>query len=103
MTADAKDVKKKVPVKKDSIMKALLASGPISLSSMRFTLLISVLISNLVIFTAWCWLSIRTNSMYNIPDSVLYLYTLSNGLPLTGKVVQKHIERLSERGCYEQS
>lgn len=78
--------------KKMGLFDSLLSKNGNSMSSIRFVLLLSVILSNSVIFLIWLVLSLINMTMVDIPESVLYLYALANGLSLTGKVVQRQIE-----------
>jgi hypothetical protein len=78
--------------KKTGLFNSLLSKNGNSMSSIRFVLLLSVILSNSVIFLIWLVLSLINMTMVDIPESVLYLYALANGLSLTGKVVQRQIE-----------
>lgn len=62
-------------------------------SSTRLAFLLSVFISNFLIFGLWLGLSIKSNSILAIPESVLVLYAVANGLSFGGKQIQKMFER----------
>jgi len=70
----------------------LLKDGPGSLSSTRFAFLCTVLFSNIILFGLWLGLSIYSCQLMPIPESVIILYSLANGMSLTGKVIQKYLE-----------
>lgn len=63
-----------------------------AMSSVRFCLLFCFIISNTVIIVIWGCLSVYHGVLQTIPESVITLYCLANGISLTGKVVQKNIE-----------
>jgi hypothetical protein len=73
-------------------MSGLLKNGSERWSSIRFAFLLSVIFSNIVIFGIWATLSIMSLQMIIIPESVLILYCLANGIATTGKIWQKNIE-----------
>lgn len=70
----------------------LLSSHVSSMSSTRFLFLFVAAISNFIIFGMWILFSFYHGSLQPIPESVLVLYSLANGITMTGKVFQKNIE-----------
>lgn len=62
-------------------------------SSTRFAFIFSVLISNIVIFVSVAILIFQNGTIPDIPEGVLFLYALANGIAFTGKVVQKFKEQ----------
>lgn len=75
------------------IILSLLSDNPDSLSSMRFSFLFTVLISNLCVFLVWVILCLRNGtSILDVPSGIIYLYTLANGGPIAGKLIQKYQE-----------
>lgn len=79
----------------------LLQEGKDSLSSTRFSFLFSVLVSNISIFGCWLILSCISNTILPIPESVVVLYGLANGLSFSGKVFQRWIEGKNEKEIVE--
>jgi len=75
----------------------LLKNGSKRWSSLRFAFLLSVVISNLAVFGVWVGLSIASNIMLSIPESVIVLYCAANGISLTGKLVQKPMEKKADK------
>lgn len=71
---------------------SLLSSDPKSSSAMRASFLLSAVVSNLFVFILWAVVSLKQGALANIPDNVIWLYALANGIAVTGKVVQKQIE-----------
>jgi hypothetical protein len=71
---------------------SILKESPDSLSSTRFAFLLAVIISNFAIFGIWVGLSIYSGAVLEIPESVLILYCLSNGLSFSGKIFAKYLE-----------
>ena len=69
----------------------LLSPDEKSMSSMRFSFLLSVIISNLTIFGLWFVLSIIKGELLVIPESVFILYGSANGLSISGKIIQKKL------------
>jgi|GEM_PF-4162126 len=61
-------------------------------SSTRFTLLLTVILSNFSIFSVWVVVCLYNKDIINIPSSIITLYSLANGITLSGKVVQKRHE-----------
>jgi hypothetical protein len=62
-------------------------------SSTRFILLFTVLVSNICIFGAWVFVSISQKHLASISSELITIYSLANGITLTGKVVQKWREK----------
>lgn len=67
------------------------------ISSQRFTLLVASLLSNAVIFAVWAIISLIQGKMLDIPEGLLWLYGLANGIVMTGKILQKRIEANGEK------
>ena len=63
-----------------------------SWSSTRFTLLFTVLISNLSIFGIWVFVCFVKKELVNIPADIITLYSLANGITISGKVIQTRHE-----------
>jgi len=74
-------------------MSDLLKNGSPRWSSMRAAFLLAVLISNFAIFGVWVSLSVRGGAVLPIPESVIFLYAISNGLSIGGKLIQKPLEK----------
>lgn len=70
----------------------LLLSGDDKISSVRFNLIVSAITSNILIIGLWAYLSYTANELKAIPESVIILYGIANGIPLTGKLIQKKYE-----------
>ena len=73
----------------------LLKNGESHLSAMRFSFVLAVVISNFVVFGVWLGLSIANNEILSIPESVLVLYGLANGVAFGSKITQSNIESKS--------
>jgi len=84
-------------------IRLLLSNHPDSLSSTRFSFLLCVIISNLSIFLVWSYMSILEGHMVDIPESVIILYCLANGIIYTGKLFQKNIEVLGNSGTKQKT
>lgn len=67
-------------------------SGGSAWSSTRFAFIFAVLISNIVIFITLTVLTIKGGAFPDIPEGILWLYALANGIAFTGKVSQKFKE-----------
>jgi len=72
--------------------KKLISEKDTEHSSQRFTLLISSLISNILVFGVWTAICFKKGEMVTIPDGVFILYGIANGVTMLGKVFQKKIE-----------
>ena len=70
-----------------------LLDGNKSLSSTRFSLLVCMLLSNISIFSVWVYLCLSKGSLVDIPESVIVIYSVANGISITGKLVQKKLEK----------
>ncbi len=73
-------------------MSELLSSDPKTKSSMRWVMVGSAVLANLVVWGAWAALSWKKGEMVSPPDNVIYLYSTATGLPIVGKVIQKFAE-----------
>ena len=71
---------------------SLVSCDPTSISSTRFAFLLSVLLSNFIIFGSWLGLSIYFGKLLEIPESVIILYGIANGISVTGKMFQNWVE-----------
>ena len=61
-------------------------------SSTRFALLFTVLVSNLCIFSVWVFICIIKKEIVNIPTDIISLYSLANGITISGKIIQTRHE-----------
>lgn len=61
-------------------------------SSTRFTLLFTVLLSNLCIFGVWVFICIHNKELIVIPNEIITIYSLANGITLSGKLIQTRHE-----------
>ncbi len=66
-------------------------------SANRFAYVITMLISNLIIWGAILYFVIHQGSFPDIPDGVIFIYGISNGVASITKVWQKREERISEQ------
>lgn len=64
-------------------------------SAGRFGFLLSVVLSNVVVWYAWLFVSIWTRTMVDIPEGVYITYAIANGVAFTGKGIQSFAERPS--------
>ena len=77
---------------------SLVSSDPTSISSTRFAFLLSVLLSNFIIFGSWLGLSIYFGKLLEIPESVIILYGIEEAI-VTDTSISKtiintyHLER----------
>ena len=63
-----------------------------SWSSTRFSLLYTVLLSNICIFGIWGFVCIVKKEIVSIPADIITLYSLANGITMSGKVIQTRHE-----------
>lgn len=61
-------------------------------SSTRFVFVFTVLLSNIIIFSALTVLIIKDGKFPDVPEGILWLYAIANGVAFTGKVTQKKSE-----------
>jgi hypothetical protein len=77
---------------------SLLSSNAGSLSTTRLSFLLCTFLSNIVVFLIWGSLCIWNVRILEIPESVIFLYCLANGITFTGKMVQKNMEITNGKG-----
>ena len=70
-------------------------------SSTRFAFIFSVVISNVAIFSIFIYESIKNNQIADVPEGVLWIYALANGISFAGKVSQKFKEVKEEKNDKE--
>ena len=63
-----------------------------SLSATRLSFLMCTFISNVAVFSVWVFLCVQGSKLVEIPESIIFLYCLANGITFTGKMIQKQIE-----------
>lgn len=61
-------------------------------SSTRFAFIITVILSNLSFWGVWIGLSVYRHELQPIPDSVVVIYCLANGIASSLKLIQKPME-----------
>ena len=66
-------------------------------SANRFAYVFTMLISNLVIWGAVLYLVIHLNAFPEIPQGIIFIYGISNGVASMAKVFQKREERFAEQ------
>jgi hypothetical protein len=62
-------------------------------SAGRFGFLLSVILSNVVVWYVWLFVSMWTRTIADIPEGVYITYGLANGVAFAGKGVQSFAER----------
>ncbi len=62
-------------------------------SAGRFGFLLSVILSNVVVWYAWLFVSTWTRTMADIPEGVYITYGIANGVAFAGKGMQSFAER----------
>jgi hypothetical protein len=75
-----------------AVFNSLMSDKIGSLSATRLSFLMCTFVSNLAVFTIWVFLCVGQSKLVEIPESVIFLYCLANGITFTGKMVQKQIE-----------
>jgi hypothetical protein len=70
----------------------MLGDGTNRWKTVRFALIFTMILSNLSIFGIWSYLSIVKWQLMDIPEGVLYLYGLANGIIIFGKSFEKRVE-----------
>lgn len=80
--------------------KSLVAKGG-DASSIRWVLLFTTILSNLLLWPTWLYICIKTNTVVDIPFGVYTTYGVANGITMVGKVWQRHVERAAEP-CIEE-
>lgn len=73
-------------------MNSILSDKPNSVSSSRVVFLCTATLSNIAIFFIWIFMCIKSGTMIDIPEGVIWLYAAANGVSFTGKVAQKFAE-----------
>ncbi len=59
-----------------------------ALSAQRLNFLATAAISNLVFWGVWAALCFHDSTVLKIPDSVIVIYSLANGISMAGKLSQ---------------
>lgn len=72
--------------------------GPGTWSSNRVAFIFTMVISNIIIWGAIATLVIMNSAFPDIPDSIVMVYGLANGIASVSKVWQKKEERLFSQG-----
>jgi hypothetical protein len=80
----------KLVSKLSSIFKANETSS--NWSSIRVAFIYTVLVSNLVFWGIWGWLSLAKHECLRVPQSVILIYASANGISTGGKIWQKNQE-----------
>ena len=73
-------------------LSSMFKNGGKNWSSVRFGFILCVIISNLCFWGVWTVLCIYDNTIQPIPESVIVLYSLANGISFAGKIFQKNTE-----------
>ena len=61
-------------------------------SSTRFSFIVTVLVSNFIVFGLIAYNTILTGSLPDVPEGLIWIYALANGISFAGKVAQKFKE-----------
>jgi len=67
-------------------------SEPGAWSATRFAFVFAVLISNVIVFFSIAYIAISDGKIPDIPEGVIWIYALANGIAFGGKVIQKFKE-----------
>jgi len=75
-----------------SKLSSLFKNGGANWSSIRFAFIVAVMLSNFAFWGIWAGLSIAKHELQPVPDSVVVVYSLANGIAVGGKLAQKPME-----------
>ena len=81
-----------------AVLNSIMSDKLGTLSATRVSFLMCTFISNLAVFTVWIFLSVSQSKLLEIPESIIFLYCLANGITFTGKMVQKNMECKCNKG-----
>lgn len=76
-----------------SRLSSLFKNGGTNWSSVRFAFIIAVMLSNFAFWGIWSGLSIGKHELQPIPESVIVIYCLANGIAAGSKLLQKPMEK----------
>jgi len=76
-----------------SRLSSLFKNGGVNWSSVRFAFLLAVILSNFSFWGVWVGLCIYKLTIMAIPESVIVIYCLANGIAVGSKLVQKPMEK----------
>jgi hypothetical protein len=76
---------------------SLFRNGGPDWSSTRFAFMLSVVISNIVVFGVWVGLSIAAGVLLPIDSSIIVLYCIANGISSATKLIQKQQEKVTKK------
>lgn len=80
-----------------AVFNSLMSDKIGSLSATRLSFLMCTFVSNTAVFLVWVFLCVGQSKLVEIPESVIFLYCLANGITFTGKMVQKQIENTCKK------
>ena len=70
-----------------AFMSGILSGGG-ALSAQRLNFLATAAISNLTFWGIWAWLCLHRDAVLEIPDSIIVIYGIANGISMVGKLGQ---------------
>jgi len=76
-----------------SNLSSVFKNGGKNWSSVRFAFIIAVMLSNFAFWGVWTCLSIAKKDIYPVPESVIVIYCLANGIAVSSKLGQKPMEK----------
>ena len=76
-----------------SRLSSLFKNGGVNWSSVRFAFLLAVILSNFAFWGIWSGLSISKKELQLVPESVIIIYCLANGIAVSSKLIQKPMEK----------
>ena len=76
-----------------SKLSSLFKNGGSNWSSIRFAFIIAVILSNFAFWGIFTGLSIYKQEIQKIPESVIVIYCMANGIAVGGKLTQKTMEK----------
>lgn len=72
-----------------SKVSSLFSDAGLGWSSTRFSMLFTIVLSNLALWGVWVALSIHAHAMIPIDSSIITVYSMANALHLGAKLIQK--------------
>jgi hypothetical protein len=76
-----------------SKISSLFKNGGPNWSSIRFAFIVSVMLSNFAFWGIWTGLSIYNGEIQKVPESVIVIYCMANGIAVGSKLAQKPMEK----------
>jgi len=87
-----------------SKLSSMLTDGTDNLwSATRFSMLLAVVLSNVLVLGVWTYLSLKQGKILDIPWNVITIYTAANSVTIGGKVLQKKYESANNNNANDGS